>query len=81
MPSALPKRPRATTARESLLLKSALIGSGLLLISLLMAMQEFYLSAPARSLSETEAALRLAAAVPMLRTDAQAQRCSAPVCR
>jgi len=62
-------------------LKSALIGSGLLFISLLVAKQEFYFSAPARSLSETEAALRLAAAAPVLRVDAQPQRCNMLACR
>ena len=54
MLSALPTRC-AAVARESLLLKSALIGSALMLASLLVATQEFYFSAPARSLSEAEA--------------------------
>jgi hypothetical protein len=71
MPNLLPTgRPRAAVARESLLLKSALVGSALLLASLLVATQEFYFSAPARSLSEIEAALRLTGA-PALTPDAQ----------
>ncbi|MBV8792373.1 MAG: hypothetical protein JO237_10000 [Pseudolabrys sp.] len=55
----LPMRAQART--ESLALKSFLVISALMLGSLVVVAQEFFFSAPAFSLSETEAALRLAA--------------------
>ena len=62
MPIALPPRPRATTAaRESFLFKSMLVASVLFVGSLLVVNAEFSFSAPAHSLSETEAAARLLA--------------------
>jgi hypothetical protein len=60
MPILLPPR-RPKPARESFLLKSMLVASALFMGSLLVAHQEFNFSAPGHSLSETEAALRLAA--------------------
>ncbi len=62
MPTALPpRRADVKPARESLLLKSMLLASVLFVGSLLAANIEFCFSAPAHSLSETEAALRLPA--------------------
>ncbi|MBV9259972.1 MAG: hypothetical protein JO205_01240 [Pseudolabrys sp.] len=52
---------RAQARTESLALKSFLVISALMLGSLVVVAQEFFFSAPAFSLSETEAALRLAA--------------------
>ena len=56
-----PRRPETGTKRESFLLKSMLVASALVMGSLLVASQEFNFSSPGKSLSETEAALRLAA--------------------
>ena len=62
MPIALPpRRTDAKPARESFLFKSMLMASVLFVGSLLVANIEFSFSAPAHSLSETEAALRLPA--------------------
>ena len=62
MPIALPpRRTVAKHARESFLFKSLLVASVLFAGSLLAANAEFSFSAPAHSLSETEAALRLPA--------------------
>lgn len=62
MPINLPPRPAATAAaRESFLFKSMLVASVLFVGSLLAANAEFSFSAPAHSLSETEAALHLPA--------------------
>ena len=62
MPIALPpRRTAAKPARESFLFKSMLMASVLFVGSLLVTNVEFSFSAPAHSLSETEAALRLAA--------------------
>ena len=57
----LPHRPQAKPARESFLLKTLLVASALFSSALVIANQEFYLSAPGQSLSEAEVALRLAA--------------------
>ncbi len=55
-----PIRPRrAEPARESFVLKSVLVVSALLVAALVMVNQEFYMSAPDHSLSQTEVALRL----------------------
>jgi hypothetical protein len=58
MPIPLPNRrpPR----RESFALKSMFVASALLLAGFMLAREEFRFSAPASSLSETEATLRLA---------------------
>lgn len=56
-----PRRTDAKPARESFLFKSTLVASVLFIGSLLAANAEFSFSAPAHSLSETEAALRLVA--------------------
>ena len=62
MPTFLPpRRPDTTPARESFLLKSILVASALFMGALLVASEEFNFSSPGHSLSETEAALRLAA--------------------
>jgi hypothetical protein len=64
MPIFLPqRRPPTPPARESFLLKSMLVASALCVGALMVASAEFRFSSPAHSLSETEAALRLAAAV------------------
>ncbi len=55
------RKPRAEPQRESFILKSILVASALFLAALVLANEEFYLSAPAHSLSEVEAALRLTA--------------------
>ena len=61
MPISLPpRRPEAPPAGESFLLKSILVASALFMVTLLVANVEFTFSSPAHSLSETEAALRLA---------------------
>ena len=59
MPIALP--PRLKPPRESFLLKSMLVVSALFFSALVMATQEFYMSAPGHSLSEAEVELRVAA--------------------
>jgi hypothetical protein len=56
-----PRRPETGAKRESFLLKSILVASALVMGSLLVASQEFNFSSHGKSLSETEAALRLAA--------------------
>ena len=61
MTTSIPPRPRAKPARESFLLKSVLVASALFFATLVLANQEFYLSAPGHSLSEAEISLRLAA--------------------
>jgi hypothetical protein len=62
MPITLPpRRTDAMPARESFLFKSMLMASVLFVGSLLVANVEFSFSAPAHSLSETEAMLRLPA--------------------
>lgn len=62
MPIALPPRRASKSAtRESFLFKSMLVASALFFGSLLAVNAEFSFSAPAHSLSETEAALRLPA--------------------
>ncbi len=62
MPVALPpRRAVANTTQESFLLKSMLVASALFVGTLLVVNAEFTFSAPAHSLSETEAALRLVA--------------------
>lgn len=62
MPISLPPRAaRATVAHESFLFKSMLVASALVLGCLIIVNAEFSFSAPAHSLSETEAAMRLAA--------------------
>lgn len=57
----IPRRPQGKPGRESFLLKSVLVASALFFGALVMANQEFYLSAPGQSLSEAEVTLRLAA--------------------
>jgi hypothetical protein len=52
-------RSPAKSARESFLLKSVLVASALFFSALVMAEQEYYLSAPGHSLSEAEVALQL----------------------
>ena len=62
MPITLPlRRTGPRSGRESFLLKSMLVASALAVGTLLAANEEFQLSAPGHSLSETEAALHLAA--------------------
>jgi hypothetical protein len=62
MPTLLPlRRPAGKPPRESFVFKSALIASALFFAALVMATAEFRFSAPGNSLSEIEAALRLAA--------------------
>jgi len=62
MPISLPRRRAdAKPAGESFLLKSMLVASALAVGTLLAANEEFQFSAPHHSLSETEAALHLAA--------------------
>ena len=60
-----PRRPRAKAAahpaRESFILKSMLVASALFVTALVMVNQEFYMSAPSHSLTETEVTLRIAA--------------------
>ena len=57
-----PIQPRpAKPARESFFLKSMLVASALFVGALVMANQEFYMSAPNQSLSQAEGALRLSA--------------------
>lgn len=56
-----PRRLYAKPQRESFLLKSLLVACALFFAALVMANQEFYLSAPGQSLSEVETTLRLAA--------------------
>jgi magnesium-transporting ATPase (P-type) len=60
-----PRRPRAKAlaqpAPESFIFKSMLVVSVLFVATLVMAELEFYVSAPAHSLSEAEVALRLTA--------------------
>ena len=58
MPIFLPSRP-PHPPRESFALKSMFVASALLLAALVLASEEFRLSAPVQSLSEAEAALRL----------------------
>ena len=48
----IPRRPPAKPRRESFLLKSMLVASALFVGALVMANEEFYLSAPGHSLSE-----------------------------
>jgi hypothetical protein len=55
------RRPRGKPARESFFLKSMLVATALFLCALVMANQEFYMSAPDHSLSETKMTLRVAA--------------------
>ena len=56
-----PFQPRqAKPARESFVFKSVLVASALFVGALVMANQEFYMSAPDHSLSQAEVALRLA---------------------
>ena len=63
MPMTLPlRRTGPRSGRESFLFKSILVASALAVGTLLAANEEFYLSAPGHSLSETEAALLLPAA-------------------
>lgn len=60
MPMTLPlRRTEPKPGRESFLLKSMLVASALAVGTLLAANEEFQLSAPGHSLSETEAALQL----------------------
>ena len=62
MPISLPsRRSNAKPAAESFLLKSMLVASALFVGTLVVAATEFNFSAPAHSLSETEAALWLTA--------------------
>jgi hypothetical protein len=60
VPPILPHR-HGKPARESFLLKSVLVASALFFSALVMANQEFYMSAPAHSLGEAEVTLRLVA--------------------
>ena len=59
MPIALPPRRAAKPPRESFLFKSVLVASALFIGCLIVVNAEFSFSAPAHSLSETEATLRL----------------------
>ena len=61
MATSIPPRRRVKPGRESFLLKSLLVASALFVASLVIANQEFYLSAPGHSLSEAETSLRLTA--------------------
>jgi hypothetical protein len=56
-----PRRLYAKPQRESFILKSMLVASAPFFGALVMANEEFYLSAPGQSLSEAEAMLRLPA--------------------
>jgi hypothetical protein len=59
----MPPRAKAAAspARESFILKSMLVASALFVTALVMVNQEFYMSAPSHSLTETEVTLRVAA--------------------
>jgi hypothetical protein len=57
----VPRPARSRPSGESFTLKALLVVSALILSGLLLVQEEFYFSSPAHSLSETEAALRLAA--------------------
>jgi hypothetical protein len=59
MPIFLPPR-RPKPARESFLFKSMLVASALVMGGLVLVNEEFRLSAPGHSLSEAEVALRVA---------------------
>jgi hypothetical protein len=57
-----PRRPRkGEQPTESFALKTALVASALMLCAVVMVEMEFYVSAPAHSLSEAEVTLRIAA--------------------
>jgi hypothetical protein len=58
-----PRRPNATALapRENFVFKSMLVASALFVTALVMVNQEFYMSAPSHSLTETEVTLRVAA--------------------
>lgn len=59
MPIILPPRRAAQPPRESFLFKSVLVATALFAGCLIVVNAEFSFSAPAHSLSETEAKLRL----------------------
>ncbi len=58
-----PRRPqaKALVPRENFVFKSVLVASALFVAALVMVNQEFYMSTPSHSLTETEVTLRIAA--------------------
>ncbi len=57
----IPTRRPGEPPRESFMLKSVLVASALFLTAMVMVEMEFYVSAPAHSLSEVEVMQRVAA--------------------
>lgn len=60
-PMRRPTRPKREAPAESFAFKSLLVASALFVCTIVMVEMEFYVSAPAHSLSEAEVTLRIAA--------------------